>query len=291
MSKMQIQREPERLRRPGRRFTLVELMVALALALIISAVAVTAFTQTAGVGSMAHARIDAMHNARSALRMIDHDLRAAYIEPDGHFFTGETDYIEMLTVSGQGGVSGPARVRYDSVDGGGYGHVLFRSVRPARHKESPAVPLIESSSAGSFTVTNDFTHYFPAGSRTAIIQSAENDGLYRVLDARYDATENHTEIDVDGEVIDASDDGYLLTGDAVAFNVTDFTLRFYHGNSAIGLVDVWDSTDDTAETYRRLPQVVEVMIETVDDKGVLRRDDNQPVSIRRLINIGAGMTR
>ncbi len=69
-------------------FTLIELMVAVALGGIILAVAVTAFQQTSEVSSAMKATTEATHNARAAMLMLSRDLENAYIEPGMPDFTG-----------------------------------------------------------------------------------------------------------------------------------------------------------------------------------------------------------
>ncbi len=246
------------------KFTLIELLVALALAMIIGAVALTALIQTSGAGSLAHARIDAMHNVRTALRMIENDLRSAYLDPDGFDFwapgpremealdQGPDPVIAFLSVSGLGRRTGPVWVRYDWVED--------------ERKEADVGLLLR-------TVAPVFED------RTALPQ----------LPADYDA-------------MAAADYENVL-----AFNVTDFRLRFYHeghpDDDAYGSPAAsegwlfegvgWDSADDEDIPFhhRRVPQVIEVQIEAVDENEVLLREENQPVRIRRLIDIGAGLTR
>ncbi len=297
-----------RVRNGGRRFTLVELMVALAMALIIGAVAVTALTQTSGVTSLAHARIDAMHNARAGVAIIESDLRSAYIEPGGEIFSGEEDWLEMLTVSGRGGTPGPMRVRYDLIVGEGGGNedrVLFRSAFPARYGESPARGIEEVDvGENSFTIAGDHSDYINTDDNVAVRDSNGNDGLYTVqhVAVEYDGEgegegeegEARTVVRVHQDVVEEEADGYMVLGDVVAFNVTEaeFGMRYYHGGQTGEWSPDWDSESDPGSfQYRRLPQVVKVVIQTVDDKGLLLREENDPIHLRRLIEIGAGLTR
>ncbi len=226
-------------------FTLIELLAALALAIIIAGAAMTAFTQTISVGSLANARIDALHNARSAMTTIENDLKAAYIGPKGELFLGNNpedegaveaaldaldedvhSFLRLRSVSGQGGVNGPARVAYYwwTENGDPEQSTLFRSAKPVNSDETP-VPESESD-------------------------------------------------------------------DVIAFNVIDLRVRFYSEHQDHDDPDIWDSFNDSdSYQYRRLPLSVEVVISTVDDKGILLRQENEPVRIRRVIELEAGMTR
>lgn len=196
------------------RFTLVELLVAITLSLIIGGVALTAFTQTAGVGSLANARIEALNNARAVVTILERDLRSAYLEPDGTVFAGTPDDVELLTLSGQGGVFGPARVVYDLGAAGDGTYTLFRTAGPARG----AAPAIDDD-------------------------------------------------------------------DVVAFNIVSFSLRYYYGGA---FYSEWDSGDSARESWRRLPAVVEISVETVDDDGKL---EGSGESLRRLVDLEAGAAR
>jgi len=97
-------------RRPG--FTLVEMMVAVALAVIIIAVVVTVFGRGSRIVSMAHARTEAMHNASVALDFLERDLKAAYLDPDGPVFQGQPDTVSFYTNAEQAGGAGASLVTY-----------------------------------------------------------------------------------------------------------------------------------------------------------------------------------
>jgi prepilin-type N-terminal cleavage/methylation domain-containing protein len=95
-------------------FTLVEMLVAVALGVIILAVAVTAFQQGGAVSRVSHAKTEAVHNARVALQMLERDLEQAYLEPTGEKFVGidsvwtwdgknyHDDELILLSLSEQG---------------------------------------------------------------------------------------------------------------------------------------------------------------------------------------------
>ena len=71
-----------------RAFTLVEMMVALALTLIVGLVTMTAFQQGSELFSAAEARTEACNNARTAMRFLEQDLAGAFLRPDGAQFVG-----------------------------------------------------------------------------------------------------------------------------------------------------------------------------------------------------------
>ena len=80
-------------------FTLVEMLVAVGLGAIILAVVVTAFSQSSTVSTVAHAKTEAMHNARVAMDLLERDISSAYIEPAGQIFDGDGTHLHLRTVS------------------------------------------------------------------------------------------------------------------------------------------------------------------------------------------------
>jgi len=220
-------------------FTLVELMVAVALSAIILTVAVMAFTQGAGISAISHAKAEAMHNAQIGLDFLENDLEAAFVNPDGEFFIGDTfnddGRIELLTLSGQAGIPACAHVWYYCQDRGEPGERLIR--------------LSEPYAAGTLA--------FSPG-------------------------------DMLGE---DAEKAYM-----VAYGVTKFAVRYYYGGTwfpAEGWTSTdeygWDGIDDSGAgddvQYRRCPEVIEITMWLVDSEGVLERDQNNPIKVRRLMTI------
>lgn len=72
----------------ARGFTLVELLVAVALGVIVLSIVAVVFGQTTTVFNDATARIEALQNGRVALDLIQQDLEAAVIDPAGRQFIG-----------------------------------------------------------------------------------------------------------------------------------------------------------------------------------------------------------
>jgi type II secretion system protein J len=218
-------------------FTLVEMLVAVALGVIILAVAVTAFQQGGAVSRVSHAKTEAVHNARVALQMLERDLEQAYLEPTGEKFVGidsvwtwdgknyHDDELILLSLSEQGGTS-------------------------------PGTPVI-------YSLNSNLTG----------IKTLQREDLPCLARSYWDESASPP---------DWSD------GSSVGDGVRSFNVRYYYDGD---WYDRWDSTDpdgadgSSPEQYRRLPEVVEVTIEVIDSDGVLAKEDQNAVQIRRLIEL------
>jgi len=232
----------------GRRgFTLIELMVSVALGLIIMLVAVTAFSQGAGVTMLSHAKTEAMHNAQIALDFLEKDLEAATLNAEGSLFVGMHDSIpadgfsdetlELLTVSGQAGIVGNAHVKYYATTRAGEaGSRLIRF--PCACSAATPGPCGETLPIPAFTT----------GTPTGFPPNATDEKTYMV-----------------------------------AYGVRDMTIRYYYAGT---WYDAWDSQDSgaLAAQHRLLPQVVEISLTLVDSEGKLNNPDN-PVRVRRLVTL------
>ena len=228
-------------------FTLIELMVSVALGLIIMLVAVTAFTQGAGVTTLSHAKTEAMHNAQIALDFLEKDLEAATLNAEGSLFVGTHDSIpadgftgetlEFLTVSGQAGITGNAHVRYYATTRAGEAGSRLIRFPCACSAATPSGPCGEALPIPAFTTVN--LPAFPPN-----------------------ATDERT---------------YM-----VAYGVRDMTIRYYYEGT---WHDAWNSADaGDPVSFRLLPQVVEISLTLVDSDGKLNNPDN-PVRVRRLVTL------
>jgi prepilin-type N-terminal cleavage/methylation domain-containing protein len=230
------------------RFTLIEMLVALALGVIILAVAVTAFQQGGAISKVSHAKTEAVHNARVALQMLERDLEQAYIEPTGEKFVGTHGYFDW----NDDGV-------FDD-DGDGY-----------NDDDGDVLTLYSLSEQGEGAPGDPITYQLTYITDIKTSQGYELPYLER-------------------------DDGF--SNFSVGDGVRSFNVRYYYddGNSATDdWYNEWNSTDpdgadgisgnDDDLQYRRLPQIVEVTIEVIDSDGVLAKKDQNPVQIRRLIEL------
>jgi prepilin-type N-terminal cleavage/methylation domain-containing protein len=80
-------------RRDARRFrilgfTLVEMMVAVALMTLIVAVAATVFKETSEIFRITNARVEIYQNGRAILDRMESEIRSAFIDRDGKYFYG-----------------------------------------------------------------------------------------------------------------------------------------------------------------------------------------------------------
>jgi len=239
-----------------RGFTLTEMMVAVALAVIILLVVVTAFTQASGVTTLSHANTEAVHNAKVAMSLLEKDLESAFLDPTGQRFYSYNRgslgiVLEFLTSSDLG-----------TIDGGSY-------VRPAG---THVVYYVDDTTGIRRLIRWSEPYVDPAG-------ASLNPGLPL-----------------------AGQDNY-----EIAWGIESFQARFFHDGTwydpASG--DHWnsadpygaDGTDDEPPAapspglggddvqYRRLPQVVEVTLEVTDADGVLGKEQNNPVTLRRLMDL------
>jgi len=253
-------------------FTLVELMVAVALATIILAIAVTVFAQGSRVAALMHARSEAMHNAWVALEMLEKDLQAACINPDGSIFlavydtsrggvdndrdgavdeAGETtnDFsltrqgVEFLTTHDMPTAEGTAHVLY---------YVVVQGTTPGGTDVGRLIRYVEP--CGSAAVSQ-FIGAGLAGGDSEDVQAVAS-GL----------TQFRLRYFCDGQWFDPTE------GEGEAW----YSLRL----NGYG----WDDTDGTDDDlqFRRMPRVIEVTLTVVDSDWLLDKEE-MPVEIHRLI--------
>jgi hypothetical protein len=79
---------------------------------------------------------------------------------------------------------------------------------------------------------------------------------------------------------------------SVGDGVRSFNVRFYSAevDPSDPWFDNWDSASTAGATgqYRRMPELVEVTITVIDSDGVLAREENNPITVRRLIELPNG---
>ncbi|KXB05752.1 hypothetical protein AKJ51_04850 [candidate division MSBL1 archaeon SCGC-AAA382A20] len=257
-------------------FTLVEMLVAVALGVIILGVAVTAFKQGGDVASVSHAKTEAVHNARVALSMVERDLQNAYLEPGGNVFIGTDnsprDRLELLTLSEQAGVTGYAHVGYYLTNTDG--QVLKRyydtssTFWPSASKPWNSAPASPEEYVAGFGIQELELRYYYDGYWFREWNSWDTSGYL------YNDKNGSVSWESDEEVwSDEDDSGTYNSGD----------VKVYYGDDGS-----WDTPTGAKSFdlfYRRLPEVVEVTIEVIDSDGVLAKEQYNPIQIRRLIEL------
>ncbi len=231
-------------------FTLVEMLVSVALGAIILAVTVTAFAQGSGVSKLAHAKTEALHNTMVALEFLERDLQSACIEPDGNIFRGVSD----TTLGG-----------FDNNDDGDVDEDgdNFGVPDPEDFKADPGH---ERHGLELLTPTHHVLYYLTRDAET--LRGYEMGRLVRVSLARGGSENSWLGLPGPGHSEEAS---VLCSG------ITQFRVLYYSEGS-------WqESWDSQGSDLRKLPEVVEVRIRVVDDDGFLERPENNPVVMRRLI--------
>ena len=247
-------------------FTLVEMLVAVALGTIILAVIVTAFSQGSAVSSVANAKTEAVHNARVAMDLLERDLSGAFIEPTGRDFIGTRDDVTFYTFSGLGGAPRAVQVQYR------VGSVQVGSV------EITALLRNSTNIGGTFSGSTPTS----VGDGVQRVYYYDEDG-----DGAADENEDKWIDDYNG-MYDEGTDVILVSGpDGVT--VTDGTsgtrllFRYYYDGTWYGNWDSFNSSN--AVQYRRIPEVVEVTLYVIDTGGVLAEEENSPITVRRLISL------
>lgn len=235
-------------------FTLVEMLVAVALGVIILAVVVTAFTQGSEVTTVAHAQTEAMHNARVAMNLLEQDLESAYLEPDGYRFDGNASggqmVLEFLTTSATVG-AGNQRVQYsvESRPIGGAGQQVDCLMRKSTQAQLRSGSWSTEANMGQVVLQFSARFY---------CSGFDDDG-----DGQIDEDPIG---DVDGDGNDDDDSDGTVDEDGVWY-------------------ENWDSQSSDNVQNRRIPQVVEVTLDVVDTEGVLERPENNSVALTRLITL------
>ena len=227
-------------------FTLVEMLVAVGLAAIILAVVVTAFTETAQLSGLSHAKTEATHNARVAMEFLETELEAAYLDPVDWNFQG----------SHQTGTDWNGDPTEEDI-------LIFRTMEP---QTAGAV----GSDYVQYTVA-DLTYTTPDGNAVPCLQRSSQWAS-----------------------------GAWTQVSSVGDGVRSFNVRFYSAevDPSNPWFDNWNSADpDGADStgatrddgqYRRMPELVEVTITVIDSDGVLAREEKNPITVRRLIELPNG---
>ena len=261
-------------------FTLVELLVTVALAIIIVGIVVVAFAQGGGVFTLAHAKIEAIHSAQVALDFLERDIRSAL---DDQPFIGVVDISRGQIdndddgLFDEGGDTYGVRDPVDFLPTAGqerHGLEFVSASMFATDEQGQPVPAVHVL----YYLTRDGTteRDLPTGSGNYY----ETGRLIRYTSA--DLTDTHwldpahiagwPSVGLEGQ--DSQDSQTL------AFGITQFQLRYYSGGQ---WYDTWTKVGPAPGDP--LPQAVEVTLRVVDSDASLDKPNRNPVVMRRLIPI------
>ena len=254
-------------------FTLVELMVAVSLAVIIMTIVTIVFAQGTAVLTHAQSTVEATHSTRVALDFLEGDLRSAYLEGEGAIFLGVTD-------GDRGGVDNDR----DGYDAGNDADDFDDTAGQERHGlEMLSMSMYAVDSSGNPLPGEHVLYYLTREGTTP--QGRPMGNLIRCT-TDVDSTEPMIGSDLSGCGSE--------TVQEIAFGVVQ--LRFRYFSNGQWYDDGWDSThtngfDQASQgfQYRELPEVVEVRLTVVDMDGTLDKSGSNPVELSRLIPVcGAG---
>jgi len=263
-------------------FTLVEMMVSVTLALIISGTVLVAFIQGRDVSMQTYQKAEAIHNAQVILDYLETDLQSACLE------------VEQLFL----GVHDASKGGLDNNNDGAFDEDLDKACssdpdafKPADHdpvdfinvtgQERHGLEFITSSLYGASDVGSvHVLYYVTRDAETMRIGPAgvnyEVGRLIRHMEPRDAAPV--------AACIGAAAPGIDEVADTLAYGVTQFSLRYYCNGQWF---DGWDSSDPGNDIqFRNLPQVVEVTLRLVDVKARLDKVEHRnPLVITRLIDL------
>jgi len=236
-------------------FTLTELLVAVALAMIITGIVATVFGQASRLFSRSDALVEAMNNARVAMDFIEKDLQGAFLQADGAIFIGKDDASQM-------GLPQEANCWDDAAN-------------PQSGLVFLTTPVLAYRGGGTDPGPS-------SGARVTYYVTADNE-LIRVSQA------DDTTLSSPGTAPWPSPFDY--SSQVVAFGVRSFKVSYYNARPTPIWTDNWDSYNSADLTqYRRLPDAVMVELEVVDsEKGVLDPDKHpgaEPFTLSRTIRVG-----
>ena len=255
---------------PGRRggFTLVELLMALAISVVILTVTVTVFRQATGVYRQANAKMEAMLGARSALEIIAKDLQGAFLTPPGQRFVG------LASPTGGGPGTDPNLMTvFVSTPVAAYAGTTQRS-------GSWIYYYLNGNALVRYDFPCDYANLPPAASDfTNIPGRTLAYGVTQFSLQYYDALAEVTgDSDLDGLIDEDPVDGVDNDGDGLI------------DEDAVGAwVGRWDSTNTAAayqHQYRRLPMAVQVVIQTVDRDGFLTQPGQTAFRESAVLEVG-----
>ena len=262
--------------RPRSGFTLVELMVAVALALILMSVVMLVFSQSLGVFRRAQATTEAIHSAQVALDFLGKDIEGA--EATKMIFLGvQTNTATCWVDSNHNGVNDDP-VAFDN------------TTDPPNHRwerhglEFVTMSLYSFDEAGQPVPDVHVLYYvgWDPATKGRLIRCTRKHSLDTDPVTRFIAN-SLKDLDLPAE-----------DSQEIAYGVEQFKVRyFYKGVWYPG----WDSTNtagydtDPLATqddfqYSTLPQLVEVQLTLVDSDGFMDKAGSNPIVIRRLIPVG-----
>ncbi len=286
-------------------FTLIEMMVALGLAVIITAIVVVVFQKGTGVFSLAHAKIEAIHSVQVALDFLEEDLQSAVGQPptqmiflgvnqnawdnDGDFIIDEGPPEDPME-----GVDNDKDDPGDGslIDEGGADPVDFLDDSGAeRHGlEFVTMSMFALDALGQPAPAAHVLYYLTRDGTTDRVNPATGNNYETGSLIRYTkAPPDDPVIRLLGSTLSDLDEDRQT----IAEGITQFRVRYYYQGTWF---DAWDSTRatgwdplDSADDvqYQRLPELIWVQLRVVDSNATLDKPDRNPVVISRLIRVGA----
>ena len=262
-------------------FTLVEMMTSVALALIMMAVTITAFSRGAALFRLAHAKTEVVHSAQVALEFLAQDIQSAVIDANGRAFVGVLD-------TSLGSVDNDNDAAFDE-DGAALGEDndcidFVNSSGHERHGlEMVSMSLYAMDESGQPVPGEHVLYYvtrdgLPGGQLTE--GGHEVGRLIRWREEYQDPVDPWLDTPGGGVAVGLNNQ----KAQTLAFGVIAFRLRYYDGTQWL---DSWDSVSVASPQYNLLPQTVEVTLRVVDMDGYLDSTDNTPFDVTRLISVGA----
>ena len=302
-------------------FTLVEMMVALALGVIIAGVVATVFRQASGLFTLSRARTEVINNARVAMKFIEADIISATLV-NGQLFLGIRDgALRGMGVDNDGDYSTKGfdedPTPSDGVDNDNDG----------REDEDPYDFTYDDGADGIYKylssdeefryrsgvelLTTSMFAFAPDGQQASwahvlyyLTQDYQVDDRYTVgrlirysLSDATDLADPVSFLDPSGPLNyrasltekektgDPDDD--LVSTMIIAFGVVRLRMRFFDQTNQ-EWVNRWDTDDEPfyPAQYQTLPQLVQVELTVIDTKNVLAREGNNPYVLSRIIEVG-----
>ncbi len=269
-----------------RGFTLIEMLVALALGMIIIGITVAVFSQASRLFRLSQAKIRALNNAQAALTFIEADLTGAFISTAtaDHPFVGinDGDAEQRGIDNDNSGVFDDDNYDF-TCDGAGLYDYL--SLKPDyRYRSGMELNSASQYSYGLDGLSAKTTHvlYYVTQDRQVgeytvgrLIRYVWDFDVSRPLSV-FDPLDYRTYW-----VDDPGNSDPRIRQNVLAFGVVRFRLRYFDGSS---WSDSWDSSLNP--NLGTLPDVVHVELDVIDSRGVLADAPNEPYRLSRLLEIG-----